>query len=573
MNNAIINNRYEIKKKIGTGGMADVYLAYDRVLNREVAIKTLRDDLNSNPVALLRFKREANAGSGLNHPNIVEVYDVGEYEGTQYIVMEYVKGTTAKELIFRRGSLEIKEAVDFMLQLANGIEKAHKQGIVHRDIKPQNILVKADGSLKVSDFGIAQAGDALQLTKVDSVMGSVHYLAPELVRGEKASFQSDIYAMGILFYEILVGNPPFDGDMPVEIAMKQLKDQTPDVQVFNPHIPNTIVNIINKATAKNTSNRYRHVDEMMKDLRTCLDESRMNEALWEPTYEDEEKTKLLNVLDESVSESTTKKKLKLSKNAKIGIGVGLVLLLFVLITVFTNKKPKFYVLEDLRGLSVEEAREILSEHNIYISNRIEYEFSEKYEKDLIMQTHPDKETEIEFGSQISVVVSKGMYFEIGDYVGDDLDVIRSMLEKNTNVSIRVIYEYEKGKEPGTILKQAGLNAKDRISPDQDLEIVLTVAKELEIQIPNLNNAYVNDAKLQLENQGISVRLESLDMSRMSELQINQLNFGVVIKTDPMMGSTYIQKEDSYVTIYYYDEDEKPIFEKPQPQPQPEAQED
>ena len=176
--NRILNKRYEIKEKIGSGGMADVFLAQDLVLEREVAIKTLREDLNNNPVALLRFKREANAGSGLNHPNIVEVYDVGECENTQYIVMEYIKGPTAKELLFRRGSLEVKEAVDFMLQLSHGIAKAHAQGIIHRDIKPQNILVKADGTIKVSDFGIAQAGDALQLTKVDSVMGSVHYLAP-----------------------------------------------------------------------------------------------------------------------------------------------------------------------------------------------------------------------------------------------------------------------------------------------------------------------------------------------------------------------------------------------------------
>lgn len=242
MNHKIIGERYEIIQKIGSGGMADVYLAKDFVLNRDVALKVLRDNLINDPISLLRFQREAHAGSGLNHPNIVEIYDVGSEDGLQYIVMEYVEGVTAKELVLRRGGLEVNEAVDFMQQLASGIDKAHASDIVHRDIKPQNILVKGDGSLKVSDFGIAQSGDAIQLTKTDSVMGSIHYLAPEVVRGEGASISSDIYAMGIIFYEILTGKMPFDGDMPVEIAMMHLRDNIPSVQEINPKIPNSIVN-------------------------------------------------------------------------------------------------------------------------------------------------------------------------------------------------------------------------------------------------------------------------------------------------------------------------------------------
>lgn len=560
--NRIINKRYEIKEKIGSGGMADVYLAHDTVLDREVAIKTLRDDLNNNPVALLRFKREANAGSGLNHPNVVEVYDVGECEDLQYIVMEYIKGPTAKELIFRRGSLELKEAVDFMLQLSYGISKAHAQGIVHRDIKPQNVLVKSDGTIKVSDFGIAQAGDALQLTKVDSVMGSVHYLAPELVRGEGASFQSDIYAMGIIFYEILTGQPPFDGDMPVEIAMKQLKDPTPNVQNFNPSIPNSIVNIIQKATAKNTANRYRHVDEMIKDLQTALSESRKDEPLWEPVLEDQDTTKMIETLEDVQSNvSNDKKKKKVSRKTKISLGVGFILLIALIATLISMSKPKFHVLEDLSGLSVDEAKELLMPHNIYISSRYEYEFSEEFDNDLIITTYPEAGSEIDFGSQIQVVLSKGVYFEIGDYVGEDIDTIKALLNESTNLSIRVIYEYDKDTKPGIILAQDGLSAGERISPEQNRDIILTVAKELEIQIPNLNNTDVNEAKEQLENQGVKVKIEALDIKNLNEFEIAQLNFGVVVKTDPMMGSSYVQKEDSVITLYYYDEDDIPEFEE------------
>lgn len=560
--NRILNKRYEIKEKIGSGGMADVFLAQDLVLDREVAIKTLREDLNNNPVALLRFKREANAGSGLNHPNIVEVYDVGECENTQYIVMEYIKGPTAKELLFRRGSLEVKEAVDFMLQLSHGIAKAHAQGIIHRDIKPQNILVKADGTIKVSDFGIAQAGDALQLTKVDSVMGSVHYLAPELVRGEGASQQSDIYAMGIIFFEILTGNPPFDGDMPVEIAMKQLKDQTPSVKEFNPNIPNSIVNIINKATAKNTANRYRHVDEMIIDLKTSLNEDRRNESIWEPAFEDQGETKLIETLEDVSEIQAPKKKKKLSSMAKVAIGLTVVLVVSIVAMLIANSKPKMYVLEDVRGMTLDEARLFLQENNIHISSKVERDFSDVYDFDQIMETNPSFGTEIEKGSQISVVISMGTFFEIGDYVGEDLEVIKKLLDEQTNINLRILYEYQKDETPGTILKQDGLSKGDRISPTQNLDLILTVAKELEIQIPNLNNIDIQDAKQQLENQGVKVKLESLDISHLTAFEITQINYGVVIKTDPMMGSTYVQKDDSVITIYYYDRNDIPE-EKPE----------
>ena len=536
--------------------MADVYLAFDTVLNREVAVKMLRGDLENNPVALLRFKREANAGSGLNHPNIVEVYDVGEFENTQYIVMEYIKGPTAKELIFRRGALDIKEAVDFMLQLSYGISKAHAQGIVHRDIKPQNILVKPDGTLKVSDFGIAQAEDALQLTKVDSVMGSVHYLAPEMVRGEGASFQSDIYAMGIIFYEILTGKPPFEGDMPVEIAMKQLKTPVPNPQEFNPNIPNSIVNIINKSTAKNVANRYKNVDEMIRDLQSSLNESRVHEAIWEPVFEDEDSTKMIDKLDDIAP----KKKRKLTKNAKIGIGIGTVLLVALIAFFLVNGKNKDYVLEDLNGKTIEEAKEILDEHNIHISPNYENEFSTEIEKGLIIETSPKKGSTIEKGSQISLVLSKGTYFEIGNYVGEKIEDIKPLLEEKTNLSIRVIYQYEKGTKPGIILAQEGPEKGEKISPDQDLDMLFTVSKELEIQIPNINNIDVTDAQKQLEAQGITVKLQKIDISNFTEGEINRINFNVVIKTDPMMGSTYIQTEDSYVTIFYYDRDDIPVFE-------------
>ncbi len=213
-----IANRYEVIREIGKGGMANVYLAFDTILNRQVAIKILKSDMANDPVSLERFKREANTSTKLFHPNAVEVYDVGEQGNMHYIVMEYVKGHTLKQLIQRRGALPPKEAVWIMKQLTGALLQAHKNGIIHRDIKSQNVLIKDDGTVKLADFGIAVLNDAMQLTSKGSILGSVHYLAPELAKGGQATMQSDIYSLGIVFYELLTGDVPFKADSPVQVS-------------------------------------------------------------------------------------------------------------------------------------------------------------------------------------------------------------------------------------------------------------------------------------------------------------------------------------------------------------------
>ena len=229
----VIADRYEVVSHIGQGGMADVFLAVDTILNRQVAIKILRADLSTDAVSILRFEREAQAAAALAHPNIVEIYDVGDYKGHHYIVMEYVTGKTLKQVIRSRGPLVNEEAVDIMKQLCSAISEAHSRGIIHRDIKPQNVIVKADGSIKILDFGIATAKGSMQLTQANNVMGSVHYLAPELAKGEAASPQSDIYALGIVLYEMLAGDVPFKADQAVQIALKHMREPMPDVRLIN----------------------------------------------------------------------------------------------------------------------------------------------------------------------------------------------------------------------------------------------------------------------------------------------------------------------------------------------------
>lgn len=273
----VIAGRYELVKCIGHGGMADVYLALDLILDRQVAIKILKPDSNADKVALERFAREAQASTQLSHPNIVDIYDVGDDDNIHYIVMEYVKGHTLKQLIKKRGPLPTRETIWIMKQLTSALMEAHKNGLIHRDIKSQNILIKDDGTVKLADFGIAILNNAIQLTSKDSVLGSVHYLAPELVKGEKSSMKSDIYSLGIVMYELLRGDVPFKGDNPAQIALKHMKQEIPNVREYNPQIPQSVANIITKACAKDPKDRYDNAALMLKDLNVCLNNDHLND--------------------------------------------------------------------------------------------------------------------------------------------------------------------------------------------------------------------------------------------------------------------------------------------------------
>jgi len=292
-----ISDRYQIIKSVGEGGMANVYLAFDTILERNVAVKVLRGDLATDEKFVRRFQREALSASSLTNENIVEVYDVGEDNGEYYIVMEYVEGKHLKHLIKKRGKLTIAEVVDIMLQVTNGLSVAHEQYIIHRDIKPQNIMILENGLVKLTDFGIAVAMNSTQLTQTNSVMGSVHYLPPEQASGKGATLQSDIYSLGILMYELLTGKLPYRGDNAVEIALKHLKEAIPSLRNELPDVPQSIENIIIKATAKNPKNRYADATEMHEDLRTCLEESRKNEIKVSYKYpeHDYDENKILKV--------------------------------------------------------------------------------------------------------------------------------------------------------------------------------------------------------------------------------------------------------------------------------------
>ncbi|KYF37924.1 Serine/threonine protein kinase PrkC, regulator of stationary phase [Streptococcus mitis] len=274
----IFAGRYRILKQIGRGGMADVYLAKDLILDgEEVAVKVLRTNYQTDPIAVARFQREARAMADLDHPHIVRITDIGEEEGQQYLAMEYVAGLDLKRYIKEHHPLSNEEAVRIMGQILLAMRLAHTRGIVHRDLKPQNILLTPDGTAKVTDFGIAVAFAETSLTQTNSMLGSVHYLSPEQARGSKATVQSDIYAMGIIFYEMLTGHIPYDGDSAVTIALQHFQKPLPSVIAENPSVPQALENVVIKATAKKLTDRYKSVAEMYVDLSSSLSNNRRNE--------------------------------------------------------------------------------------------------------------------------------------------------------------------------------------------------------------------------------------------------------------------------------------------------------
>ena len=463
-----INNRYEIVKAIGEGGMANVYLAHDLILNRDVAVKVLRGDLANDEKFVRRFQREALASSSLSHPNIVEMYDVGEDNGTYYIVMEYVDGKTLKQLIKKRGALTLSECIDIMLQLTDGVEHAHESYIIHRDLKPQNIMIQDNGEIKITDFGIAMALNNTQLTQTNSVMGSVHYLPPEQASGKGSTVKSDVYSMGILFYELLTGKLPFRGDNAVEIALKQIKDEIPSVKETNPAIPQSIENIVMKATAKNPRNRYASSKEMHEDLLTALNEERKDEEKIVFKYsehdisnekkvvigENAEPAKKELIIDDEEDDSKT--------SIWLWILSGIFLLIVIALIVIFVIYPKLTEVPDVKipevaGLSVQEAEAKLKEAGFEVALEIEYVSSEDVTKGLVVKTSPSIGRLVKKGQKIILYESTGSeVYEIENYVGKNYIEVKTILENNygLNVVIEKI-EPEDDKEYGEqeIIKQ------------------------------------------------------------------------------------------------------------------------
>lgn len=497
-----ISDRYQIIKSIGEGGMANVYLAYDTILDRNVAVKVLRGDLANDEKFVRRFQREALSASSLSNPNIVEVYDVGEDNGEYYIVMEYVEGKHLKALLKKRGKLTVPEVIDIALQITNGLSVAHDSYIIHRDIKPQNILILENGLIKITDFGIAVAMNATQLTQTNSVMGSVHYLPPEQASGKGATLQSDIYSIGILMYELLTGKLPFRGDNAVEIALKHLKEPMPSIRDELPDIPQSVENIILRATAKNPKNRYSDAREMHEDLKTCLDESRANELKITFKYpeNDYDDTKLMKTvkpvketkpkeIKEGEKEVAKKKKSTDNSQNKLlitlaSVFVGLVVVIttiFVLIPKITSSKQT--AIPDVSGYSVTDAIKALQKAGFVVSDEQREEANENVEEGKVSRTSPAIGSIRKEGTEVIIYRSLGdVTIAIEDYTGKNASEIKGKLEA---LKVQVIIEKKE------VDLTDGETYKENIIIGQSIEAgeKISEGETITLYVPKLDNKY------------------------------------------------------------------------------------
>ena len=569
-----ISDRYQIIKTIGEGGMANVYLAYDTILDRNVAVKILRGELATDEKFVRRFQREALSASSLSNPNIVEVYDVGEDNGQYYIVMEYIEGKHLKALLKKRGKLTVTEVVDIMLQITNGLSVAHDSYIIHRDIKPQNIMILENGLVKITDFGIAMAMNAAQLTQTNSVMGSVHYLPPEQANGKGATLQSDIYSMGILMYELLTGNLPYKGDNAIEIALKHLKEPLPSIKDELPNLPQSVENIILKSAAKNPKNRYEDARAMHEDLETCLEASRKEEPKWIHKFPESENSdaKALKILKEQKKEekqsegksTEIKKETKKETNedvpvvrkitgdemkkqnklliALVSIFTGIVVLIttiFVLIPVMTNKAT--IKVPDVSGKSESEAVKELQDAGFVVAEENEPISSSEIEEGKVVKTSPVAESKRKKGSEIKLYISIGdSTITIEDYTGKSYLEVKGALEaQGLLVSIEK-QETEEGEEfdENNVIGQS-IEPGEKVS--EGTQITLYIPEKASTY-PNFTDGTwsVEDVEDFAENYELTLTIQEVETSEHEE--------GTIFYQSKPEGYTILKGQDFKIKV-------------------------
>ena len=593
-----INDRYQIIKTIGEGGMANLYLAYDTILDRNVAVKALRGDLATDEKFVRRFQREALSASSLSHPNIVEVYDVGEDNGSYYIVMEYIEGKQLKQLLKKRGKLTLNEVVDIMSQVTDGMSAAHDSYIIHRDIKPQNIMILENGLIKITDFGIAMALNSTQLTQTNSVMGSVHYLPPEQASGKGATIQSDVYSMGILMYELLTGELPFRGDNAVEIALKQIKEPVPSIREKIESIPQSIENIILKATAKNPKNRYADAREMYDDLKTALSKERENEPKYQfkypelenenikksevrttpvPTDEDLKKEDKLKkakgkkdedeFLDkfaeteeikatkiEEKKEKPKKTKEQKKKENKLLLVLAIIFTsLFVIVTALVVLLPKLTEVKEIKipevkNLTVVEAEEKLEGLGLEVATEVKTETSSDVLEGNVTRTNPQVGRTVKKGTTITLYVSAGEGgIILDDYTGQNYNKVQGILELS---NIFVVISKE---EPEDYSK---VTAEQVLRQEPTKGTLVKPGEKVTLYVPDMNTTYPDFTKdYSLEQIQKWCDKYSVEFANPSYDMTNEYEEGTIYKQSPAAG-TRVQTGQT-LKIYIaenYDED-------------------
>ncbi|HEM6333327.1 TPA: Stk1 family PASTA domain-containing Ser/Thr kinase [Streptococcus suis] len=546
----IFAGRYRIVRQIGRGGMADVYLARDLILDgEEVAVKVLRTNYQTDQIAIQRFQREARAMAELDHPNIVRISDIGEEDGQQYLAMEYVNGLDLKRYIKENAPLSNDVAVRIMGQILLAMRMAHTRGIVHRDLKPQNVLLTSNGVAKVTDFGIAVAFAETSLTQTNSMLGSVHYLSPEQARGSKATIQSDIYAMGIILFEMLTGRIPYDGDSAVTIALQHFQKPLPSVREENANVPQALENVVLKATAKKLNERYKSVAEMYADLASALSMDRRNEPRVE-LEGNKVDTKTLPKLSQanvetkvphtnsSAQTSATdkgsgKKEVAKSGNKPVSkprsgmrtrykVLIGAILLTVIAAGLIFFNTPRTVTVPDVSGQTVEKATEMIEVAGLEVGNITE-EATATVDEGLVIRTSPAAKTTRRQGSKIDIVVATATMVSIPDVTDKDSDTARQELEA-LGFQVTIKEEYSEKVAQGLVIKtDPGANS----SAEKGAKITLYVSKGVAPQVvPNVVGKTQENATQILQTAGFSIGTITQEYS-------SSVTAGQVISTDPV----------------------------------------
>ncbi len=565
-----INGRYRIISRIGDGGMSIVYKAEDLILERLVAVKVLRSEFSSDESFIRRFRREAEAVAGLSDPNIVSIYDIGEEEELHYIVMEFVDGLTLKTYIQQYAPIPSRDAIFILKQIATALQHAHEQGLVHRDIKPQNILIDDQDHVKITDFGIALAVSSATITFTNSIMGSAHYLSPEQAKGQKATAKSDIYAFGIVMYEMLTGHLPFPGDSPVTVALKHLNESFTRPKVLNPNLPQSLENIIMRSMAKSPDDRFQNMNEVYESLNTALHPDRLNEAPYEVPDRDVDQTRIIPplgvtetnledapMLKASVGDSRPHakdpdppQKQKKKKRVVLWTTLGIIALILIAAAIFLLPKLLFVpnvTVPNVQSKTYDEAVNLLSSKHLYVKKKVVE--NDQKPSGIVVQQSPVNGSKVKVNSTVTLSVSKGpRKQEVPDYVGYDRSTVNQLLKDNKYKDV-VWHAVPSDTIPdGQVLSQKPDPNAQIIPSETVLELTYSTGPE-KIQLPDVTGEPQDQATTDLQNLGLKVNVQDGDYS-------DSVQQGNVLKTNPNPGDE-VTKGDS-VTIY--------ISKGPKPQP-------
>ena len=532
-----VNERYKVIDKLGGGGMSIVYLAEDTILNRKVAIKAISIPPREKEETLKRFEREVHNSSQLSHENIVSMIDVDEEDECFYLVMEYIEGPTLAEYIHSHGSLSVETAIKFTEQILSGIKHAHDMRIVHRDIKPQNVLIDKNKTLKIFDFGIAKALSETSLTQTNHVLGTVQYLSPEQAKGESTDEGTDIYSIGIVLYEMLVGEPPFNGETAVSIAIKHIQDSIPNITTDKrEEVPQALSNVVLRATEKDKHNRYHTVQEMCDDLTSALHENRANEEKYEldktktvpltkdelnkkinDTHNDDDlnKTMQIPIVNEPVRQqefqslegrysSPPKKKHSKMKITVLSLIFALLLaglVGFIGMGVFGSKYEE---MPDLSGKTEKEAEQILKDHHLTMGD-ISRKYSDKYPENQIIKSEPNSGERVEEGEAIDIILSKGpQKVKMPNLVGLPKDEAVKKLKNLGLKDIDVEQAYSHSVDKGLISEQSVEANSEVALNDHHIKIYESLGVR-QVYVSDFENKSYSSAKKELESKGFKVQ--------------------------------------------------------------------